>query len=578
MKKILLVSILLFIHLKGFGQTSIYISSAGDSALNCMYDTAHVGSRTFNLHADLTGYAISDSFLIETFFGDGTYQTIPAHPFMNGGQLELSRYYNHTYLDTGTFDVTYIVTGPDGNADTLFHPAEVIRTVYCSSLTKRVFIDNNFDCVYNSGDVLINVPVTLYNGVSTYTTINSGGASVPFGVNYTAVIDTHAVHQLGYVLSCPVSGMINFTSNWSNTIYFALGCTNSYDLSITSSGHPFKIDNSALISVGISDVSCLPQSGTYTLNLDPLMSFVIAETPPSSGGGLTYVWNYSNLSSFVPGIHNMMYCNLNPGVLIGDTLCYSFSVSPSAGDTNPTNNVVTPCYTVLSAWDPNYKDVYPKGFGPTGEILPGTQLTYTIGFQNTGNDTATNVYILDTLDSDLDINSIQIVYATHPMNFYIINGNILRFQFDNIFLPDSGANEFLSHGFVVYKINPKQSLTDGTQLINNAGIYFDWNPAVVTNSTLNTINSALVGIDEASKLFASVYPNPFTDNLSIAIQKQNFKNASLSIKNVLGQIIFSDRFYDRNTRTIGLNFLVKGIYFLELTIDGEKIIKKIVKG
>jgi uncharacterized repeat protein (TIGR01451 family) len=577
MRKILCVLFFFLITLNGFSQTSIYISSANDSVPPCYMDTSHVGDRTFNLHADLTGYATSDSFLVQTFFGDGAYQTIPAHPFMNGGQLQLSVQYYHTYLDTGIFDVTYIVTGTDGNADTLFHPAEVIRTVNCAVLTLRVFIDNNSDCIFNSGDNLINVPVTIYNGVSTYATEYFGGASIAFGVNYTAFIDTASVHQLGYILSCPISGMVNFTSNWSNTIFFALSCTNSYDLSVTSSGHPFKIGNSALVNVVISAVSCLPQSGAYTLNLDPSMSFVYAETPPSSGGGLNYSWNYTNLSSFTPGINNMMYCNLNPGVQIGDTLCYSFSVTPIGADTNPADNIITPCYTVLSAWDPNYKDVYPKGTGPSGDILPGTQLTYTIGFQNTGNDTATNVYILDTLDGDLDINTIQIVYASHPMQFYIVNGNILRFEFNNIQLPDSGHNQLLSHGFVVYKINPKQNLTDGIQLINSAGIYFDWNPAVVTNATLNTINSTLVGINELSLATVSVYPNPFSDKLSIAVQKQNFKKASFSIKNLLGQFIYSDHFIDRNTKTIDLDFLSKGIYFLELTIDGERIVKKIMK-
>ena len=44
----------------------------------------------------------------------------------------------------------------------------------------------------------------------------------------------------------------------------------------------------------------------------------------------------------------------------------------------------------------------------------------------------------------------------------------------------------ISHGFITYRIQPKTGLADSTELKNTAFIYFDFNPAIQTNYTLNT--------------------------------------------------------------------------------------------
>jgi type IX secretion system substrate protein len=83
-----------------------------------------------------------------------------------------------------------------------------------------------------------------------------------------------------------------------------------------------------------------------------------------------------------------------------------------------------------------------------------------------------------------------------------------------------------------------------------------------------------------SHLQFMIYPNPFTSNISIIIQKQNFKQASFTIKNILGQTVFHKQKNDiisPYTKTIDLSFLSKGMYFLEVIIDGERTVKKIVK-
>ncbi len=78
----------------------------------------------------------------------------------------------------------------------------------------------------------------------------------------------------------------------------------------------------------------------------------------------------------------------------------------------------------------------------------------------------------------------------------------------------------------------------------------------------------------------SVYPNPFTSEISITIQKQSIKQATFTIKNILGQTIFineENNISSKYTKTINLSFISKGIYLLDIIIDGERTVKKILK-
>ena len=81
-------------------------------------------------------------------------------------------------------------------------------------------------------------------------------------------------------------------------------------------------------------------------------------------------------------------------------------------------------------------------------------------------------------------------------------------------------------------------------------------------------------------LVISVFPNPVTEFVNILVESLNTKQISLSIKNVLGQNIFNKQESNPSNvykKTIDLSFLSKGIYLLEINIDGKRTVKKIVK-
>ena len=96
--------------------------------------------------------------------------------------------------------------------------------------------------------------------------------------------------------------------------------------------------------------------------------------------------------------------------------------------------------------------------------------------------------VSDKLDTNLDVTSFNILGVSHNLShFEIIPDNNLIFRFDSIMLPDSTSNPIGSNGYIVFAIKAKSGLPDGTIIHNQAGIYFDFNEVVMTNSTSNML-------------------------------------------------------------------------------------------
>jgi uncharacterized repeat protein (TIGR01451 family) len=145
-------------------------------------------------------------------------------------------------------------------------------------------------------------------------------------------------------------------------------------------------------------------------------------------------------------------------------------------DTFPLNNIDSVRLNVTGSFDPNDKTVLPEGKIP----FFTNELDYLIRFQNTGNDTAFKVVVVDTLPPQLDVVSLKTISASHP---YVVSlkKNIITFTFDNILLPDSNVNERASHGFIRFKLKPQNGLKVGDNINNKAAIYFDYNKPIITN-------------------------------------------------------------------------------------------------
>ena len=145
------------------------------------------------------------------------------------------------------------------------------------------------------------------------------------------------------------------------------------------------------------------------------------------------------------------------------------------------------CQENIGAYDPNTKAAYPTGYFSEHFIDNSDEIEYHIRFQNTGTDTAFTVVLRDTLSPFLDAETIQFGTSSHHYESEILENGILKFTFENIMLPDSNINLIASNGFVKFKIGLKENLIPGTVINNSAGIYFDFNAPVVTETVFHTI-------------------------------------------------------------------------------------------
>jgi len=233
---------------------------------------------------------------------------------------------------------------------------------------------------------------------------------------------------------------------------------------------------------------------------------------------------------------------------------------------------------IRCSFDPNDKQVSPAGIGEEKLTLMDESLTYTVRFQNTGNDVAYDIAIFDTLDVNLDLSTFKLESFSHePRVELSAETGKLVFYFDNIFLPDSASNNELSNGYVSYSIHPKASLSDKTLVENKASIYFDSNPPVVTNTTANTLvyslpsqTKAVTALNEAQTV--SIYPNPASSYLNVELQSVN-EAVTVTVyatnSTLIKQIVL------RESATINIEDLATGLYFVEIKTDSYSEIKQI---
>lgn len=162
-----------------------------------------------------------------------------------------------------------------------------------------------------------------------------------------------------------------------------------------------------------------------------------------------------------------------------------FVIQMPEDDLNPFISIE--CLESVNSFDPNDKQGFPTGIGTGHFIQPNTALDYKIRFQNTGTAPALNVEIRDTLSNFLDPNSLRPGVSSHDYEFELENGNIAVFRFEGINLPDSTSSPEESMGFVKFKIEQTPDNPSGTQILNDAAIYFDFNPPIITNETEHQI-------------------------------------------------------------------------------------------
>ncbi len=368
------------------------------------------------------------------------------------------------------------------------------------NISGKVFVDSSNNCIDDYNEMqLANVKLLLDSaGIplqQTYT-ITDGKYSFDTDTGtYNYTVDTT---NLPVLVTCPVAGFQTSVLTALDSMHydrdFGMQCKPGFDVGVktaTRDSGMFFPGNFARVNFLAGDITnfyglqcAAGVSGTMRVEITGNATFVSAAagslTPVVSGDTLTYtIADFGNINA-----NNDFKIIVQTDVVaqMGDLICFSINVTPVANDLNVSNNYLQQCFSVANSFDPNDKQVFPVGNFDSTQ----TWLTYTINFQNTGNAPAQHIYILDTLNSNLDETSFELLAYSHQPVTQII-GNVARFNFPNINLPDSVNDEPHSHGYVQYRIKLKTGLAQGTVITNTAHIVFDFNAPVVTNTVTNAL-------------------------------------------------------------------------------------------
>ncbi len=304
-------------------------------------------------------------------------------------------------------------------------------------------------------------------------------------------------------------------------------------------------------------------TGYISFQLDPHTTLLNAVPMPDSVAGNVLFWKYEELPpSYLADVELLLQM---PGVnFIGDTV--RFTATSHANDANgiPQANTTFEYPSIINcAYDPNDKLVQPEGIQQEHLTLLGEKFEYTVRFQNTGTDTAFTVRIEDRLDDDLDWTTFRPIAASHHFETTLRIDGLVEFLFRNILLPDSTTNEPASHGFVKYRIQHKEGLPEHTEITNDASIFFDFNPPIVTNTTLNTLVSEIVNVDDVEQqVKVKVAPNPFEDFTTIEIgELPGEGEAIFNLLDINGRVI--KRYLARSHTLLKVegSHVPSGIYF-----------------
>lgn len=308
----------------------------------------------------------------------------------------------------------------------------------------------------------------------------------------------------------------------------------------------------------------LPYQGTYQLQQGENINFTL----PANGyiyqiqadQEITHPWGNNMPSAITYGCNN--------GNLITNAL-NQLSLSDNL------NFQDIDCQVNVGSYDPNDKQGFPNGYGNEHYITKNDNIEYLIRFQNTGTYTAFNVRIEDEIDmTTLDLSTLQIQGSSHSYEVEIKDGNILVFNFNNIMLPDSNTNEPESHGYIRFKINQKANNPIGIIIENTAGIYFDFNEPIITNTTFHTVGENFIQVVSTKSVKeklanVNVFPNPFSTQATFEIETdERYKNLTLTVFNVMGQAVKTIQANDDNQIILDRNGLTSGVYFYQIQSEG----------
>ena len=349
--------------------------------------------------------------------------------------------------------------------------------------------------------------------------------------------------------------------------------TGRHDVNIDIAGLATRPGFASTHYITFKNLAGMEESGTIAYTPDVNLQVTGSEPPYDRMASGTYYWDFDSLTALESKQINVALL-VDVNATLNDTIQSNVSIELASGtDFNPWDNQDSIVQRITGSYDPNDKIVTPEGNIDGLMSITENPFEYTIRFQNTGTDTAFTVIITDTLDTDFQLSSFEMIGASHPYEFSVRDNKVLVWKFYDIFLPDSSVNFRGSQGFVKYRLIPSDGADIGTAFTNKASIYFDYNQPIVTNETKN-IFAVISGINEhehQTEIKSKAYPNPAREKIMIEVNNPTKQALIFTIYDVNGKQVYSKMVEDNFFHT-DISDYSGGMYLY--TIEGVDVFGK----
>lgn len=418
----------------------------------------------------------------------------------------------HQMDGTGEYLMPYCSSGGSVTVGNLPEP--------CGTLAGKVFNDVDQDCTQDAEDIGLPYRVlTIQPGDRHVITTATG----TFGTNIGYGTFTLAQPLLEETAVCPPQQPVEFTIDAANTqavIELADLSNTPHDVSISLAGSALRPGFPFNAYATITNATAFP-SGTLTISmdLDAVLGAVTAAPTAAVNSNAHVEWELAALAPY-SSTQLRIFGTVPPDItLLGTERIFMATVVNGIGEANTANNTTTRNVTVTGSYDPNDKQGVTSTTGRSNLYFldADEHIDYTIRFQNTGTDTAFTVVVRDVIDTDLDLNSFRVLGSSHSFVPSFGQGREVVFTFPNVLLPDSSTDLLGSQGFISYRLQPIASIALGDTIANTAGIYFDFNPPIITNTVVHEVTTGVSVKEQVAGDRLPVRPNPTTDLLFVTL-------------------------------------------------------------
>jgi len=430
----------------------------------------------------------------------------------------------------------------------------------------KMYFDKDSTCTYDTSELLIGNQVLVFKGDlgNTYTmTDDNGFYSVSSGAD---ILSVEAVNKNFRISPCSLLEDTITTGSFKNKD-LPFHNINEQDLEGKIAGSfRARWGDTIQIRVGVRNQGSNKRNGRVRLTIPADVDYV-SSSPAATVSGNVLEWKLSNLKAFGKAGFSVRVGVNRTKLKVGDHICYQLRVDTFKMESDTFNNFDTLCQLVVASFDPNSKESLPEG----AITYSPKKINYVINFQNLGSDFARHVVIRDTLTGYLNVEQLKITESSHPCKISLEN-NVLVVSFNDINLDYAKHNVEASKGWVAFSITPSSAIKPNTSIKNKAYIYFDYNPAIITNESIVTVvNGTNNSIQQTLKSTVLLYPNPANNFFTIDQIPAN--NQRILVYNMQGILVYDTRTDGLTNIKLDIHNWSSGIYFVKTDTETFRCLK-----